>query len=127
MKKQFNFFPEVSGRYGAPMGRRNTGNAPIDDIKTVRVFRVRLDSGGYDDGGAYWGHGQPIYCATDGADYFATCRADSRLRAIVGLDLPASCLKTKGPEYARLRSLENQGCISASGIIFRQQLQELGF
>lgn len=120
-------FQKVNSRYGAPTGRMNTGNAPIDDIKTVRVFRVRLDSGGYDDGGAYWGHGQPIYCATDGADYFATVRADSRLRAIVELDLPASCLKTKGPGYARLRRLENQGCISASGVILRQQLQELGF
>ena len=120
-------FQKVNSRYGAPMGRVNTGNAPIDDIKTVRVFRVRLDSGGYDDGGAYWGRGQPVYCAADGADYFATVRADSRLRAIVELALPASCLKTKGPEYARLRALENQGCISASGVILRQQLQELGF
>ena len=120
-------FPKVNSRYGAPMGRRDTGTAPIDDIKTVRVFRVRLDSGGYDDGGAYWGDGGPIYCATDGADYFATVRADSRLRAIVDFQLPASCLKTKGPEYARLRRLENQGCISASGVILRQQLQELGF
>ncbi len=118
-------FQKVNGRYGAPMGRRNTGNAPVD--KTVRVFRVRLNAGGYDDGGAYWGHGGAIYCATDGADYFATVRADSRLRSIVDLDLPASCLKTKGPEHARLRRLENQGCISASGIILRQQLRELGF
>lgn len=120
-------FSKVNGRYGAPMGRRNTGHAPIDEPKSVRLFKVRLDSGGYDDGGAYWGRGQSIYCATDGADYFATVRADSRLRAIVDLDLPASCLKTKGPEYARLRRLENQGCISASGIILRRQLQELGF
>lgn len=120
-------FSKLDCKYGAPMGRSNTGNVPIDDIKTVRVFRVRLDSGGYDDGGAYWGHGQPIYCATNDADYFATLRADSRLRAIVELDLPASCLKTKGPEYTRLRRLENQGCISASGIILRQNLQALGF
>ncbi len=118
-------FQKVNGRYGAPMGRSNTGNAPVD--KTVRVFRVRLNAGGYDEGGAYWGHGGAIYCATDGADYFATVRADSRLRAIVDLDLPASCLKTKGPEHARLRRLENQGCISASGIILCQQLRELGF
>lgn len=120
-------FRKVNSQYGAPMGRRNTGNAPIDDIKTVRVFCVRLDSGGYDDGGAYWGLGKPIYCATDGADYFATVRADSRLRAIVELELPAACLKTKGSEYARLRKLENQGCISASGVILRQRLRELGF
>lgn len=120
-------FSKVNSQYGAPMGRRNIGNAPTDQPRSVRLFKVRLDSGGYDDGGAYWGHGQPIYCATDGADYFATVRADSRLRAIVELELPASCLKIKGPGYARLRRLENQGCISASGIILRQQLQELGF
>lgn len=41
--------------------------------------RVRLDSGGYDSGGAYWGHGKPLYEAfTDsGADYM-TLRASSR-------------------------------------------------
>jgi hypothetical protein len=29
----------------------------------VRMQRVRLDSGGYDSGGAYWGRGAPLYWA----------------------------------------------------------------
>ena len=50
MSKQF---PEVSSKYGAPLGRLTSllGATP----KGIRLFKVRLDSGGYDDGGAYWG------------------------------------------------------------------------
>lgn len=55
-------FTDVNSQYGAPMGRRDfigdTG-APYK----FRLFKVRLDSGGYDDGGAYWGLGEPLYCA----------------------------------------------------------------
>lgn len=53
---------KVSCRYGAPMGR--AGAHPGDDPHcTMRVSRVRLNSGGYDNGGAYWGLGQPLwYC-----------------------------------------------------------------
>ncbi|HFL6170873.1 TPA: hypothetical protein ACG4NJ_002217 [Pseudomonas aeruginosa] len=55
-------FPNVSSRYGAPMGRRDD-RGDTDAPYKFRLFRVRLDSGGYDDGGAYWGLGQPLYCA----------------------------------------------------------------
>lgn len=27
----------------------------------LRARKVRLNSGGYDDGGAYWGHGPPLW------------------------------------------------------------------
>ena len=74
-------FPEVNARYGAPMGRW-TGR---EDCKGTpcRVFRVRLDSGGYDQGGAYFGgesNGKRLYCAQgDGLQLFT--RQDSRSAA----------------------------------------------
>ncbi len=46
-------------KYGAPMGRFAT---TTNTAEKVRLFRVRLDSGGYDTGGVYWGIGNPLYC-----------------------------------------------------------------
>lgn len=57
--------PPVSCRYGAPMGRRT--NPHLNPAEPVRLFRVRITSDGYDGGGAYWGLGQPLYCATQAA------------------------------------------------------------
>lgn len=43
---------------GAPMGR--TSVYPVTSAALrFRLVRVRLDSGGYDNGGAYWGYGRP--------------------------------------------------------------------
>jgi hypothetical protein len=54
----------VSSRYGAPMGRRDL-TPPIreEGFDRVRLHlrRVYIDSGGYDNGGAYWGFGVPLY------------------------------------------------------------------
>lgn len=55
--------PRVASRYGAPMGRVDT--LPGDYAGPVRVARVRLNSGGYDSGGAYWGLGPPLYQARE--------------------------------------------------------------
>jgi len=55
----------VSAKYGAPMGR-HTGPEYIDpDAGPIYLRRVRLNSGGYDAGGAYWGLGKPLFCAQD--------------------------------------------------------------
>lgn len=59
---------QVSCRYGAPMGRASA-HPGTDPHCTIRVSRVRLDSGGYDSGGAYWGHGAPLWYAS-GIDEF---------------------------------------------------------
>lgn len=121
-------FPDVSARYGAPMGR--TESPLSEGPRAIRIFRVRLDSGGYDDGGAYWGHsrGEALYCAQcdDGGRKFV--RAPSRLQAVAQLEIEAFTL-THPPraEFARLRHLENTGRAGASSIILRQKLQELGF
>ena len=60
-------------RYGASMGRDSTRDRDLAEIiaeyhsDTVKVSlrRVPLDAGGYDEGGAYWGTGEPLWRATD--------------------------------------------------------------
>ena len=121
--KQFTL---VNCTRGAPMGRAAWDEAPTVS-RSVNVFKVKIDSQGYDDGGAYWGIGKPLFCATNGENYRMFTRADSRLSAIVEFRLAAFLLKNKGSGYARLKELEDKGCISASGVILRQQLDFLGF
>lgn len=55
-------------RYGAQMGRRS--DLDEDTVSKCKLHRVRLDSGGYDPGGAYWGFPDNLYYveATDGDD-----------------------------------------------------------
>lgn len=57
---QKNATPRVNAQYGAPMGRVPSDPAGPFQGK-VCGRRVRLNLGGYDAGGAYWGHGQPIF------------------------------------------------------------------
>lgn len=50
-------------RRGAQMGR---GHADAGTLTgKVHLQRVRLDSGGYDKGGAYWGMPCDLWCAWD--------------------------------------------------------------
>ena len=69
---------------GAPLGRPSilpAGNVVATSPK-VTLQRVRLDSGGYDSCGAYWGIGQPLYwAATDDSALDITFRADNRAAA----------------------------------------------
>jgi hypothetical protein len=76
---------KVDASRGAPMGRTAHGYAQ-PGCKIVRLFRFALDSGGYDTGGAYWGIGAPMYCATDGV-YRTYTRATSRAVAAKLLNL----------------------------------------
>ena len=69
---------DVSARYGAPMGRREARQPPAAPL---RLFHVPLNAGGYDVGGAYWGLGAPIYCATDLDNFEVYTRAASRAAA----------------------------------------------
>lgn len=41
-------------------GQPSPGSRPAGRL---RLARVRLDAGGYDNGGAYWGHGAPLWLA----------------------------------------------------------------
>jgi hypothetical protein len=64
-----------SDRVHNPLGRHWPG--------TERLYlrRLRLDSGGYDEGGAYWGLGEPLYWATDGDGEHVFRRAPDRTSA----------------------------------------------
>lgn len=90
--------PEVSTRYGAPMGRKSDHLSgliiePKDPPFTLR--RIRLDRGGYDGGGAYWGLGAPLFWwavtitedgATDECSGFLRARdRDDAKRLIIAL------------------------------------------
>lgn len=73
--------PAVNCQYGAPMGRRDDGHTDPDAPIKFRLRRVHLDAGGYDNGGAYWGTGRPLYMAEgETADDVITrfFRADDR-------------------------------------------------
>ena len=67
---------KVNGKYGAPMGRRSDH---IDG--KCHLQKITLDSGGYDSGGAYWGLGEPLYCAQDSEGSRLFVRANSREQA----------------------------------------------
>lgn len=47
---------KLSCKYGAPMGRRNLFHYPYDRPLKFSLATVRLNQGGYDSGGAYWGN-----------------------------------------------------------------------
>lgn len=70
---------DVGGHYGAPMGRSNGVNRTPEG--PVSVFRVTLDRGGYDEGGAYWGTPDNLFCAEDGEGFREFWRADSKADA----------------------------------------------
>ena len=55
--------PSVNCTYGAPLGRRSRRLNPESETPKFSLVRVRLDSGGYDSGGAYWGIGEPLWNA----------------------------------------------------------------
>lgn len=77
---------EVGSKYGAPMGR-HCGPVDPDTDARFNLMKVRLDAGGYDPGGAYWGHGGPLYYfeASDGtaSGYLrAPSRASAKLKVL---------------------------------------------
>lgn len=75
--------PDVSSRYGAPMGRpTRTQGDPGTDERPLSLRRIPINSGGYDSGGAYWGLGQPLYwCGNDDGDIDLFFRARDRAAA----------------------------------------------
>lgn len=63
MAKHLYPTPDVSCRYGAPMGRANRTATPTDAAPKFYLRRIPINGGGYDRGGAYWGLGAPLYYA----------------------------------------------------------------
>ena len=86
-------FYDVNSSRGAPMGRPNA--LSLDDTpKSIQLFRVNLDSGGYDDGGAYWGSSpQSLWCARDSQGNEQFIRAFTRITAAASLEIPNSSLQ----------------------------------
>ena len=61
-----SLFTPVRCTYGAPMGRPDISDylrGEEDIPRRFRVERIRWTDGGYDQGGAYWGSGLPVYLA----------------------------------------------------------------
>jgi len=70
MKGQTMKLPKAFSSRGADMGRApKTG--PADLPYKFRLARVPIDAGGYDQGGAYWGLGAPLYWACDESTHSA--------------------------------------------------------
>lgn len=82
LKKKKNPLPKLSkaySQYGASMGRRTVGRDSVAGAKPrLYVQRVRLDSGGYDSGGAYWGHGAALWRISDNDLFETYLRAATR-------------------------------------------------
>lgn len=83
--------PPVAGHLGAPLGRRSSRPGEEPEGK-LYLRRVRLNSGGYDNGGAYWGLGAPLWWCGDGAafDIYFRCRSRTAAKAYVLAMFPAA-------------------------------------
>ena len=87
----------VSSRYGAPMGRHDDIHLETQIPRSVRLQRVRLDAGGYDSGGAYWGHYASLFVAEDADGNRQFVRAHSRAQAALTLGIGGLALVCMRP------------------------------
>lgn len=82
--KQFNPFPEVSSKYGSPMGRRGDNPSNLQDVKRLHARR-QGGGDGYDKGGAYWGYPANVWGVWGWINGEVVCcyvRAGNRVKAI---------------------------------------------
>lgn len=68
---------KACSQYGASMGRRS--DASLEGKCSLR--QVKLDRGGYDSGGAYWGTGETLWRAQDENGREMFFRATDRIAA----------------------------------------------
>lgn len=54
---------EVGSKYGAPMGRCSVLPVDLNEPVKFRMVKLKFVGHDYDEGGAYWGLGDPIYFA----------------------------------------------------------------
>lgn len=89
----------VNATYGAPMGRHSDNPANFDGL-SVTLSAVHLIDG-YDDGGAYWGIGTPLFCAIGESDeeqlihYF---RQPNRAAAVTYLENYGAIVVPESPD-----------------------------
>ncbi len=94
--KQYNPFENVSGRYGAPMGRN--GECPFELADEPMLVAQHCGGDGfYDRGGAYWGHSDVWAVWVPGTDNAAYVESNE-------LGLPANVVAAIAAEKARLKS-----------------------
>ncbi len=94
-------FENVSSKYGAPMGR-HTGPT-ISYGGKITLQRVRLNSGGYDNGGAYWG-----FCPIT-----STGTATKTAKRVFCARLRATMRRNKFGNWSKTRaSIANQKCLN---------------
>ena len=80
-------------RRGAAMGR---GSYHADDKGApVKLYlrRIRLDNGGYDCNGTYFGHGEPLYWVADASgdiDYMLRARDREHAKRLVAAQYAAA-------------------------------------
>jgi hypothetical protein len=84
------FITNVNSKYGAPMGRFTGPHFIDEDSGKIALRRVNLDSGGYDKGGAYWGHGDALYetLDIDGNGFILRATSRDNAKAIVWESFP---------------------------------------
>jgi hypothetical protein len=84
------FITNVSSKYGAPMGRFTGPHCLDTDAGKIVLRRIYLDNGGYDRGGAYWGHGAGLYetLDIDGNGFILRARSRDKAKAIIWADFP---------------------------------------
>lgn len=80
-----------ASRRSAPRARR--GNAPSAMQKRFTVERIRLNSGGYDHGGRYYGTGAPLFSVHDSetdktSEVRASCASAARQKVMQEIDGP---------------------------------------
>jgi len=96
-------FEDVSSARGAPMGRSSYG-AIMECEQKISLFKVVLHQG-YDDGGAYWGCGDALFCARTvpghDAEYRDFTRAKNREDARVKLGIPQGLMAKPTVKVAR--------------------------
>lgn len=95
-------------KYGADMGRHST---PVSGKVTLE--RMRIDSGGYDSGGAYWGTGEPLWRAQDEDGNEQFFRAKDRKAAEAELGDDVTIVRSSERENEGTESkLETDGTLS---------------
>jgi hypothetical protein len=66
---------------------RHTGPDYLETASgTLYLRRIRINSGGYDSGGAYWGRGAPLYYVEDqdgNSRFFRACSREGAKAHIV--------------------------------------------
>ena len=73
---------------GLPAGPAQHPTGPLT------AARVKLDAGGYDAGGNYWGLGKPLYCVVDDSGQYRRYIRGNSKRIVLSTFLPCSTTPT---------------------------------